>query len=325
MKIKNVLGTLLVTAIFGSAVAQTDINLELHHKFEGSDFQYGTTYDLNGTAVNFSRVNYYLSGFELTHDGGQTTTMPDAYILASGNITSYPLGQESVTTLEGISFDLGVDSLRNHMGTSFWSSGHPLSSQSPTMDWNWPDGYFFWTISGKVDDNGDGTPNKSFEFHGIGDHLLVDVNSFSSLNVSGGTISLDIYVNIADWVKNFNLATVGFAHDGGAKNQTLRDNTNDETVFTLDAPLGLSTIEVEENKIWTDYTVAYAPTVYYDLATNNRVDIQVYDMSGKMVLEATDQNSDGNFFIRKELKDGTYLITFSNSELSESHRFVVKN
>jgi len=159
MKTKNVLGTLLVTAIFGSAVAQTDITLELHHKFEGSDFQYGTTYDLNGTAVNFSRVNYYLSGFELTHDGGQTTMMPDAYILASGNITSSPLCQGSVTTLEGLSFDLGVDSLRNHMGTSFWGSVHPLSSQSPTIDCIWAGGYFFWTLSGKVDDNGVGPAN----------------------------------------------------------------------------------------------------------------------------------------------------------------------
>lgn len=305
--------------------AQTDINLNLTHKFNGSDFQYGATYDLDGKAVKLSRVQYYLSGFELTHDGGQVTTLGDAYVLGSGNISSYPLGQENITSVEGISFDLGVDSLRNHMGTSSWSQGHPLASQSPTMDWNWPDGYFFWTISGLVDDNGDGTPNKSFELHGIGDHLRQDVNSFTNLSVSGSTLEIELYVNIADWLKNLDLASVGFAHDGGAKNETVGTNTNDETVFTLDAPLGLSTVDVEESKIYADYTIAYAPTIYYDLTTQNTVNIQVYDMNGRVVLEANDAFPEGNYFIRKELQDGTYLITFTNSEIEEKFRFVVQN
>ncbi len=321
--------TSILSAFFvGSAFfmqAQTNINLNLHHKFDGSDFQYGAVYDLDGKAVSLTRVQYYLSGFEITHDGGQTTSMPDAYILGSGNITAYTLGQESISSLEGISFDLGVDSARNHMGTSFWTQGHPLGPKSPTMDWNWPDGYFFWTISGMVDDNNDGTPNKAFELHGIGDNLLRQVDPFSGMSVSGATIDLDIYVNVADWLKNLDLATVGFAHDGGAKNQTVGDNTNAETVFTLDAPLGIANATIEENKIYADYTFAYAPTIYYDLTTQNTVDVKVYDMSGRVVLESSELSPEGNYFIRKELPDGSYLITFTNSEIEEKFRFVVKN
>lgn len=324
MKMKKLILSALISSSALALNAQTQINLNLNHKFGSSDFQYGTTYDLNGTAVSLSRVQYYLSGFEITHDGGQTTGMPDVYILGSGNITSYNLGQENITTIEGISFDLGVDSLRNHMGTSNWPQGHALASQSPTMDWNWPDGYFFWTISGKVDDNGDGTPNKTFELHGLGDHLLQNVTPISGMNVSG-TLDLNIYVNVADWLLNQDLAAVGFAHDGGAKNITVGNNTNDESVFTLEAPLGLSEVELEENKIFADYTVPYAPTIYYDLSTLNKVDIKVFDMSGRNVLESDAQNPDGNFFIRAELNDGTYLITFSNGELNESFKFVVKN
>lgn len=324
MKMKKLILSAVITGSTLSLNAQTQINLNLNHKFNGSDFQYGTTYQLNGTAVSLSRVQYYLSGFEITHDGGETAAMPDSYVLGSGNITGYVLGQENITTIEGVSFDLGVDYTRNHMGTSNWPQGHPLASQSPTMDWNWPDGYFFWTISGKVDDNGDGTPNKVFELHGIGDHLLRDVNTFTGLSISG-TLDIDLYVNVADWLLNLDLATVGYAHDGGAKNVTVGDNTNDETVFTLESPVGLSEIEIEENKIFADYTVAYAPTIYYDLATQNNVDIKVFDMNGRAVLESDGQNPDGNYFIRAELSDGTYLITFSNGELNESFKFVVKN
>jgi len=89
---------------------------------------------LNGTAVSLSRVQYYLSGFEITHEGGTITTMPDSYVLASANISNYTLGNEDITNLEDVNFDLGVDYASNHMGTSNWTSNHPLSSQSPSMD-----------------------------------------------------------------------------------------------------------------------------------------------------------------------------------------------
>lgn len=322
---KQILTAGLFALSISGMQAQTNINLNLVHKFDASNFQYGTTYDLEGTAVSLSRVQYYLSGFELTHDGGQTLTMPDAYVLGSGNITAYSLGQENVTSVEGIQFDLGVDSLRNHMGTSNWTQGHPLASKSPTMDWSWPDGYFFWTITGMVDDSNDGTPNKPFELHGIGDQLLTSVNGFSGMSVSGTTIDLFVYVNVADWLRNLDLTTVGFSHDAGTNNMQVKSNTNAETVFTLEAPLGLNTIEADPNKIYADYTVPYAPTIYYALNTKNPVDVKVFNMAGQVVLESADQNSEGNYFIRKELPDGSYLITFSNNEMDASYRFIVRN
>lgn len=325
MKKRLLIACTLALGVTSSSIAQTDVNLNLTHKFGGTDFTYGTTYLLNGTAVNVSRVQYYLSGFELTHDGGQSTALPDAYVLASGNITNYSLGQANVTTLEGIDFDLGVDYVRNHMGTSNWTAPHPLSSQSPTMDWDWPSGYFFFTITGKVDDNGDGTPNKSFELHGLGDNLLRDVNGFSGLSLTGATIEVDLFVNVADWLLTNNLVAVGSQHNGGAMNEIVADNTNDETVFTMDAPLGVQDVEVKENNIYADYTVAYAPTIYYNLGTSNNVDIAVYDMNGSVVLEAKDQNFEGNFFVRKELLTGSYLIVFSNDDMEESYKFVVQN
>ena len=138
-KMKNMKTTLLTlfTLIGMSSFAQKDINLNLIHNYNGTAFAYGQTYTTaGGTAVSFSRVQYYLSGFELTHDGGQTFSMPDAYVLASGNITSYNVGNEDVTTVEALSFDFGVDYTANHMGTISWPAGHPLAAQSPSMDWN---------------------------------------------------------------------------------------------------------------------------------------------------------------------------------------------
>mmetsp|Transcript_41478 Transcript_41478/g.54577 ORF Transcript_41478/g.54577 Transcript_41478/m.54577 type:complete len:326 (-) Transcript_41478:236-1213(-) len=325
MKTKQLLVALLVAGSAVSAQAQTNLELNLNHKFETNDFQYGTIYQLEGRAVTLDRVQYYMSGFEITHDGGQTTAMPDTYVLGSANITNYSLGQETFTTLEGVSFDLGVDAARNGMGTSNWPAGHPLAAQSPTMDWGWPSGYFFWTIEGSVDDNGDGTPNKLFQLHGIGDHLLRDVDALNGMMLTGATVAIEIDVNIADWLKGINLESVGFSHDGGSNNVAFADNTNPESVFTISGTLGLQEMAQNESFIHADYTMAYAPTIYYDLATNDKVDISVVDMSGATVLEASEQNPEGNYFVRKELQDGVYLITFYNGEIREQFRFVVKN
>lgn len=325
MKTKKLLLSLILTGAGFSVHAQTDINLVLNHQFNGGSFSYGTTYDLNGTAVSLSRVQYYMCGFEMTHDGGQTTSMPDAYVLASGNVSNYTLGSENITSLEGFSFDLGVDAARNGMGTQSWPAGHPLAAQSPSMDWSWPGGYFFWVLDGDVDTDADGTPDQAFSLRGLGDVLLTDVSAFSGINLSGNAITIAMDVNVADWLQNIDLATVFSQHDAGANNQLIGTNTNNETVFTLSASLSTEELTLEESHIYADYQMAYAPTIYYDLATANEVDITVVDMTGAVVLGAKQQNPEGNYFIRKELPDGTYLINFTNGEINEQFRFVVKN
>ncbi len=325
MKAKHLLLSAILTGAGFTAQAQTTIDLVLNHQFEGASFQYGTVYDLNGTAVSLSRAQYYMSGFELTHDGGQTTSMPDAYVLASGNVSSYSLGMENITSLEGFSFDLGVDAVRNGMGTQSWSAGHPLAAQSPSMDWSWPGGYFFWVLDGDVDTDMDGTPDQPFSLRGLGNVLLTDVNQFTGMSLSGSTITIGMDVNIADWLQTIDLASVFSQHDAGSNNQLISSNTNDETVFTLNASLNTEELTLEESNIYADYQMAYAPTIYYDLATANNVDITVVDMTGAIVLEASKQNPEGNYFIRKELPDGTYLINFTNGEINKQFRFVIKN
>jgi hypothetical protein len=325
MKMKQLLFGLLATTVGFTAQTQTNIYLSLNHEFDGAAFQYGTVYQVNGVAVQMDRVQYYLSGFELAHDGGQTLTMSNACVLGSANISSYLVGPANITTLEGVSFDLGVDAARNGMGTQSWDGGQPLGAQSPAMDWGWPAGYFFWILNGKVDTNMDGVPDQLFSMQGLGNAMLTDVPDFSGLSASAGTLTIPINVNIAGWLEGIDLTQVYSAHDGGPFNQAIASNTNDETVFSMGTTLNTDELTLEQSHMYADYTIAYAPTIYYDLATTNTVDITVVDMAGAVVLEAAQQNPEGNYFIRKELPDGTYLINFSNGELNEQLRFVVKN
>ena len=67
-----VVALVLVTSL---GFAQTQINLQLNHTYNDQAIVYGESYvDAQNRAVEFSRIRYYLSSFEVVHDGGQVTS-----------------------------------------------------------------------------------------------------------------------------------------------------------------------------------------------------------------------------------------------------------
>ncbi len=314
--------------LIGSIQAQTDVSLNITHEFQGEAFSYGQTYiNTDGKAVKFSRVQYYLSGMSFTHDGGQTTPLTDEYVLASAHISNYNLGSYNLTNLEAFNFNLGVDAAANGTGTSNYSAPHPLAAQSPSMDWGWPSGYFFLVIDGMVDSNNDGTPNKYFQFHCLGNHLLRAVSVNVTATENGGSMEIQMFANIADWIQNINLISNGIQHNGGAINSEICDNTNDHTVFSAyTASVGQAEFLNSPNHLFVDYTIAYAPTIYYSFYSNEKLNVIITDLNGKIVLLRDNLPSEGNFFINKELPDGIYIATFTDGKSTkESIKFTVQN
>lgn len=317
----------LITALglFGAVQAQTNVDLNITHEFNGEPFVYGQTYtNFDGKAVKFNRVQYYLSSFELTHDGGQSTPLTDVYVLGSGNITNYPLGTFNLTSLESINFDLGLDDAVNSGNTSNYTLPHPLAAQTPSMDWSWPAGYFYIVMDGFVDSNNDGTPDTEFQFHGLNKRNAVSVTTES--NDNAGQMDIEIFANIADWIKDIDLVSQGIQHNGGPVIGQIGTNTNTYGVFSALTSTGVGELESSPNQIIVDYTMAYAPTIYYSLNTVSDLQIIVTDLSGKIVLSASNLHNEGNFFINKELPDGLYIATFIDSKnLKESIKFAIKN
>ena len=307
---------------------QINIELKLNHEFDGSSFMYNQVYTNttpHGKKVELTRVQYYLSNFKLKHDGGQVTDLSGVYVLASGNVSQYDLGSYNISQIDSFSFDLGVDSLNNHIGVSNWPSTHPLAAQAPAMDWGWPAGYLFLAVEGQVDADGDNVPETAFLMHGIGDHLLQKVNISSALSETGGTIEILLHVNIADWLKDIDLTNVGIQMNGGAENQMLCANTNTYSVFSTESTVGLGGSVVKpKNNIYVNYQLSYAPTICYQLITEKKVDLTLIDQNGRIVLKENALQSQGNFFIQKELANGMYIAQFVNEEVRETCRVLIK-
>lgn len=309
------------------ANSQTDVTLKLHHYWNGNVFNYNQNYvDHNGVTITITRVQYYLTGFNLTHDGGQTTSLGDTVLLASGNITDYPLCTANFTNLEGIDFDLGVDASRNHLDPNLYDASHPLALQTPSMHWGWTAGYNFLVINGQADTDNDQVPDAAFEFHVTADdnYLRNVLPITTSGTVNGSALDIEIDVNVADWLIALDLGTAGYNHGVYPNNETIMDNTNDYTVFTDDIGLSVSESEKKMSNVYFDYTLPYAPTIYYKFPTAESVNLTITDISGKTIIREQNLAKADNYFIQKELASGTYIAVFESNGVSlSSEKFVV--
>lgn len=131
---------------------QAGANLWIHldHYFGKDSLKLFSPYTtLGGDEVVLSRLQYYLSNFELITAKGKRLKMKDAYRLVRINrdntLGRYALKLEKVPTgkYQGIQMAIGVDSRRNHAGEQSGDLDPVLG-----MFWTWEQGYIFFKCEG---------------------------------------------------------------------------------------------------------------------------------------------------------------------------------
>jgi hypothetical protein len=306
---------ILMLCYFISANSQKEIVLRLSHAINDSSFKYNEIFEVDGNKNYYTRLQYYLSGFELEHDGGQSTILNNVYVLASGHISNYYLGNFNISSLEYISFDVGVDQIANSGNTTNYSAQHPLGPKSPPMDWGWPSGYFFVVTNGFTDTDNDNIPETNFELHALGDMMLspIDPIYLSGTNLND-TIYIDLIVNTERFISGIDLSSVGADHSSSADNLTMCNNSSTMNIFEPGYIDGTSLKEnnVSSDYIFLDYTLSFAPTIHYHFESNNKVNLQITDINGKIHINEKNLVSQGSFFPLKELATGIYIVTIDN-------------
>ena len=300
---------------FISANSQKEIVLRLSHALNDSSFKYNQIFEVDGNKNYYTRLQYYLSGFELEHDAGQSTLLNNVYVLASGHISNYYLGNFNISSLESISFDVGVDQIANSGNTTNYSAQHPLGPKSPPMDWGWPSGYFFVVTNGFTDADNNNIPETNFQLHALGDMMLspIDPIYLSGTNLND-TIYVDLIVNTERFVSGIDLSSVGADHSSSADNLTMCNNSSTMNIFEPGYIDGTSLKEnnVSSDYIFLDYTLSFAPTIHYHFESNNKVNLQITDINGKIHINEKNLVSQGSFFPLKELATGIYIVTIDN-------------
>lgn len=304
---KNI--AIIFTLIFASFIANAQKNVTLHitHKLGSAAFA------LNQTAQNnlsqdfkISRVDYYISGIKIIHDGGMELALPDKYILAKGSaFVTEALGSLNVTNVEGIKFSIGVEAPTNNEDPTQHPEDHPLYPQAPSMHWGWAAGYRFVALEGTTGSNA-----TIFEMHGMGNSNYFGQTVMVAGENSGNDIDIFLDADYTQALKDINVAAGPIDHGVDATDLKVLENFRDN-VFKA----GTRPTSVKNQYTATDFAKMYPNPVQneltIDLLVQNNLakSVQVIDILGKVHF-TTALPVQRNVVDLSALARGTYILKF---------------
>ncbi|MBL4648460.1 MAG: T9SS type A sorting domain-containing protein [Aureispira sp.] len=307
--------------------AQTDIESNIQHKFGKSNYIPNQPYvDEENRVILITRIQYYLSNIELTHDGGQSVLVNKQHILMDGEISVYNLGSVSteIQQLEALNFDLGVDPSLNSSRPINHPVGHALADNS--LYSNDQQSYIFLAIEGMIDTDGDQTPDKPFSFHATGNQLFRNMTIQTTTSRNGTGLKINLVANIANWLKDIDLEFVGNQENSATDNEKLCDNTDEHSVFYKVATTSVNTLVSPQNQINVDSRLSTTPTIYYNFYTVEQLDMTITNINGTYFIQRSNLNPQGDFYMDNDLASGIYIVIFTTPKgIRQCKRFVVRN
>lgn len=281
--------------------------------------------DHSGKATKLSRLHFYLCNFELVHDGGQVTPIANTYLLVSPARITYSLGTvNGVTQVEKVRFSVGVDANVNHDDPSGWPSTHPLSYQTPSQHWGWSSGYLFSTLEGRADSDNNGTTDRVWEIHTLGDALLRDQEIAVTPQTAGSLTTLSLEYDVQAWLRDLDLATVGVQHASTGAALTSANNITTYSVFRNAGTVGVTEPQYVPLLAF-DMFDAEHPVIYWDAKGVEAVSLQVHDLNGAVVFRAAGLATAGRQRVDAKLAAGMYVCTLlHNGAALQSKKFQVR-
>lgn len=184
--------------------------------------------------ITFSRLRYYITNIKLHKTDGTTWAENESYHIIDARAVDTDIDLSGVPTGEynGITFLIGVDSLRN-------TSGAQTGALDPaeTMFWSWNTGYIFVIAEG----TSPAAENEAFVYHlggfqGPHNAIREVYLPFNNVNLNIATdASPAVHIN-ADaagfWGNGSSISEIGNAHSLGVNASTLATNFSEG--FKLD-------------------------------------------------------------------------------------------
>ncbi len=150
--------------------------------------QTGTYTNAAGESLTITKFDYYISNIILKKDDGSTYTVPQdsSYFLVKEsdessqdiNLSSVPAGDYN-----GITFTIGVDSLRNTADISKRAGSLDPAGEAAGMYWTWNSGYIFLKMEGTSPSSAMGN---AFQYHigGFGGMTSPTINNIKVVSLA---------------------------------------------------------------------------------------------------------------------------------------------
>ena len=279
---KNLFTLLLALCFSFNCVAQNDIILKINHKFGADDFELDkvvTSYE--GYDLKISRLQYYLSAFKITHDGGQETPAPQHFLINGEDVIDLNLGTFDITDIESITFSVGVDEARNHLDPSTFPSTHPLAPQNPSMHWGWTAGYRFVALEGKAGAN----VSTTYQVHALGDANYQTLTIPVQGNINNNTLTINLDADCLGMFNEINVSSGVVTHGDFDEAVTLLENFATH-VFFPQGEIPVKTIDPTfEGKFQIQPNPSFdkSTNVILNLPSANNYQLTLTDLTGRVI------------------------------------------
>jgi hypothetical protein len=289
--------------------AQQNVSLKINHLLGSAPFALNQTTSNNlGNPFTITRLEYYISQVTLKHDGGQTTTVPNSYILVNANSpTTVALGSFNITTLESITFGIGVEAPINNADPNLQPTSHPLAPKSPSMHWGWSAGYRFVAIEG----NTGASLNQIWQIHALGNRNYRTQIITTAGSVKNGVLEIELDADYTQALSgitvNSNLLTHGEFNEAATLLSNFRTGVFGQSAVGLFENDKLMTFDIYPNPSTGQINLKVDPTIqnanYIVLDVVGR-EIQTGNITG--VNEQISLNEKGVYFLNL-YKEGTLV------------------
>jgi hypothetical protein len=306
----TLLFVIAITLSIGS-FGQSNVFLKINHMNGSSPFSFNTTSTNNlGNSFDVNRMEYYISSISITHDGGSTTTIENTWILANASTPVYELlGNHNITSIEKVTFSIGIETPTNHNDPSLNTASSPLAPKSPSMHWGWSAGYRFIAMEGMA---GTTTPNQVYELHGLG-----DVNYFSQTILTAGTtdangLVIELNADYEQALKDINVASGVFSHGEVNEAKKIVENFRDDVFTSIEgnSPVGVDEIgKKSQFSIYPNPSKGGNEIVLNYNGDLNGLSVEILDLSGRLIENLALENNSLTF---NNLQQGIYLLTIKS-------------
>jgi hypothetical protein len=324
---------LLFTAFIAASFAQTNqVIISFEHKAGAAEMDLAhTVFPIwNNKMVNLTRAEFYISEVSIQNPGGVMMPLNDQYLLVNANAptTEFDLGTWPVESVQGVTLHLGVPEVVNHEDPTTWPENHPLAPQNPSMHWGWSAGYRFMAIEGKVDNNGDGVPESTFEFHNLGDALYKSIQLTGITAAENGVLHLHFVLDYAQLFKNIAMAGNLIHHGSATMNTAMMNNGATQGFVTMATVTASQEVEINSLNIKASPNPANVETnLQYTLPASAAIDLMLTNTLGQTVSTYTGLPASGTLPLHTAaLPEGIYQYAFyENGNLLARKQLVIKH
>lgn len=294
------------------------VELNFKYNVDGEPFGFNNIYT-NSDNINYkvTRLQYYICGFELNEK-----PVEDLYILADPFSPPFTIGDIEEETLEKIKFDIGVKADDNvGVDPNSYPPLHPLAPKNPSMHWGWAAGYRFWAIEGFSDPDGDGTFDKAFQYHILGDESLRTITLNTNTKAIGGKITLELDFDVQELLSVVDMSKFNTMHGWPNEFPEIAEFLDNITNSNFITPSLINSID---NSGLINISIYPNPTNSKLFLNGDIINtgFEIYNQNGIIIKKG---RVSSNEIPVEELASGTYFLILKRNSLIINNTRFIKN